>query len=50
MKYLYILLPIIVACVLWIGYTNNLDQQRMQVEYCWDSAGNHYVAPSPYCR
>ena len=40
---------IVMLAGLWLSFTANLDKQRMAVEYCWDSNGQHYVAPDPNC-
>lgn len=41
---------IAVLVIVWIGWSNKQTDKAMEIQYCWDSQGNHYVAPSEQCR
>lgn len=49
MKYIYIAIALVLVFS-WLRFTSHLDAQRMQVTYCFDYEGNHYVAPDERCR
>lgn len=37
------------AVVIWMGLVSRNDEARSKIEYCFDSQGNHYVAPDINC-
>lgn len=43
----------VLCLLLAMGYgltiLNDRDDRLMEIEYCWDSQGEHYVAPNEMC-
>lgn len=40
---------IIIACSWIIIWSDAKDAELMKINYCWDSSGQHYVAPDARC-
>lgn len=36
--------------VMFLRFSAERDAKIMEIEYCWDSNGQHYVAPNEACR
>lgn len=44
------LIAVIVAVFMVVKWSAKRDETFMKIAYCWDEAGEHYVAPNPNCR
>lgn len=43
-------LMILFSFMALVQHWNTQEKEIMSIDYCWDEAGNHYVAPDYHCR
>ena len=48
-KKILIGLGILIAIVMYMQWNSKQLDKIMAIEYCWDSNGDHYVAPDERC-
>ena len=45
-----ITVAVIIGFSMLFKYWDKQDAKIMSIQYCWDSSGEHYVAPNNNCR
>lgn len=50
MKNILLIIIVVLIAGAFIGWTEKRDAQLMSINYCWDSNGEHYIAPNEACR
>lgn len=50
MKKVLLIVFVVSLAGLWLSWSAGQDAKLMSIQYCWDSAGNHFVAPNSACR
>lgn len=50
MKETIVLTTFFILGIIWIAISASIDKERMKIEYCYDSNGQHYVAPNDNCN
>lgn len=48
-KTVLVMMVLLILGGFWLNFCAKLDEERMKIEYCWDSNGQYYVAPDPNC-
>ena len=48
-KFLFVVAVVFLA-VIWVSWATQYNKAINSVNYCWDSNGEHYVAPNPACN
>ncbi len=44
------LVLVIFALINLFKYWDKQEAEMLNIQYCWDSEGNHYVAPNEACQ
>ena len=48
-KIVVLVVVIVTIAVLWLNWSAGQDAKIMDIDYCWDSTGQHYVMPNINC-